>query len=76
MFHGKDVRFDPFGGVGYSVQFRGDTVNMFHYGGGFNYWAGKDLALRLELRDRLYRTPVPGHLWTFRIGVAFTHLFP
>ena len=76
VYHGRTARFDPYGTMGYAVVFRDGHLNMFNYGGGMNYWAREDLAVRLEFRDRLSRDPVSAHLWTFRIGVSFTHLFP
>lgn len=70
-------RFDPFGTAGYAVMFRTATKHMFQYGAGFNYWVREDLAFRTEFRDRTFGdNNGNAHLWTFRVGVAFTHLFP
>jgi hypothetical protein len=75
--HGRSSRFDPFATMGYAVLFRHGSVNMFQYGAGLNYWAREDLAFRTEFRDRTWGVnPGSAHLWSFRIGVSFTHLFP
>jgi hypothetical protein len=66
-------RWDPFATAGYGVMFRSDVVNMFNYGGGLNYWVGDDIGVRTEFRNF---TRSGANLWTFRIGVCFTHLFP
>jgi hypothetical protein len=73
--HGRPV-LDPFVSAGWSALFRSDSVNFFHYGAGLNYWISPDIAVRTEFRDRLHNNGSTLHLWTFRLGLSFTHLSP
>ncbi len=51
--HGKHHKVDPFVTGGYSLFFRGGTMNMYNFGVGANYWFSDRLGFRLELRDQL-----------------------
>jgi hypothetical protein len=69
----RTVRFDPYASMGYSALFRREHVNLFNYGGGLTYWVRPDVGFRAEFRDRAGSGM---HLWSFRVGVSFTRLFP
>lgn len=73
--HGKRA-LDPYVSAGYSALFRDGHINFFNYGGGLNYWVNPTLAVRAEFRDRVNNSGPTLHLWTFRLGVSFTRLFP
>jgi hypothetical protein len=44
-------RFVPFVTGGYSVAFRGDTINLGNYGGGMTYWLHRHWGARVEVRN-------------------------
>ncbi|HET8548706.1 MAG TPA: hypothetical protein VFL57_11905 [Bryobacteraceae bacterium] len=65
-------RLDPFvtGGVG--VLTSGGASFLWNIGGGVNYWVGRHVGVRLELRDNVW--PAEGinmHLVGVRFGIAF-----
>ncbi|HBY61253.1 MAG TPA: hypothetical protein DEH78_15640 [Solibacterales bacterium] len=68
----KRGKWDPFAAGGYTLGFRNGTINMFHFGGGTNYWFSNRVGLKLEFRDHVYS---PGraavHFWGFRFGATF-----
>ncbi len=69
----RHARLDPFVTGGYTLMFHsGYHANLFNFGGGVNYWFGRNLGLRLEFRDHVQ----PGngsaaHLLAFRVGLTF-----
>jgi hypothetical protein len=66
-------RLTPFVTGGYTLGFRGQSVNAINIGGGANYWLTDRLGLRFEVRDHL--PVVDGirdeHLWGVRFGVTW-----
>jgi hypothetical protein len=67
----KDSKLDPFVDGGYTLFFRDGHANLFHFGGGVNYWAGRHIGARVELRDQVDTTYSTIHYWGFRLAVAF-----
>lgn len=66
----RDTKWDPFVAAGYSLFFRGDTLNAFNYGGGVVYWVKPRFGIRAEFRDhRAGRGEFA--LPQFRIGISF-----
>jgi hypothetical protein len=70
-FAGKQ-RVSPFVAAGYSLFFREGHENLFNYGGGITYWAGRRAGLRVEFRDHTKAVgPERLHFWGARFGVVF-----
>jgi len=71
--HRKDVKVDPFVTGGYTLLFRSGHINLFNFGGGLNYWAGRRFGIRLEARDHVYAPEFGSalHYWGVRFGLAF-----
>lgn len=69
----RRARLDPFVTGGYTLMFHsGYHANLFNFGGGVNYWFGKNLGLRLEFRDHVQTgNGSTGHLLAFRVGLSF-----
>ena len=68
--HGS--RADPFLTGGYTLAFRGETANLFNFGGGVNYWFISRLGLKVEIRDHIWTPPgTTVHAWGVRFGLAF-----
>ncbi len=65
-------KFDPFVTGGYTLGFRGATVNLFNVGGGMNYWFISRLGAKVEFRDHIW-TPSGAtvHAWGVRLGLTF-----
>jgi hypothetical protein len=63
-------RIDPFVDAGYTLFFRDGHVNLFHFGGGANFWATRHLGARVELRDQVDTSYGTIHYWGFRLGIA------
>ena len=61
----------PFVAGGYSLAFRGDTLNLGYFGGGINYWPKDHYGLRFEVRDHLSSNNAQDNLLLFRIGFLF-----
>lgn len=61
----------PFVTGGWSLAFRGGTVNAVNFGGGINYWVKKRLGLRFEFRDHFATAYTSDHIIEGRIGLAF-----
>ena len=57
--------------AGYTLFFRNGRGNLFHFGGGVNYWAARHVGVRAELRDQVFSNDGTLHYWGFRLGVAF-----
>ena len=68
---GSHWKISPFVTGGYSLAFRGSTLNLVNFGGGLTYWIGDRLGLRLEVRDHLPPQYPREHSLEFRIGLAF-----
>ena len=68
----SEQKADPFVTGGYTVGFRGATVNLFNFGGGVNYWFISRLGVKVEVRDHLW-TPANAtvHAWGVRLGLTF-----
>ncbi|MDX2149696.1 MAG: hypothetical protein SFV54_03105 [Bryobacteraceae bacterium] len=65
-------KWDPFAAAGYTLGFRSGTLNMFHFGGGTNYWFSRRAGLKLEFRDHVFSPgPANVHFWGFRFGATF-----
>ena len=62
---------DPFVDGGYTLFFHSGSANLFHFGGGANFWATRHLGARVELRDQVASYDGTIHYWGFRLGVAF-----
>ncbi|MBS1855313.1 MAG: hypothetical protein JST11_08110 [Acidobacteria bacterium] len=67
---GRDRRFDPYAAAGYTMFFRDGRANLFHYGGGVNYWVLRHVGARLEVRDQVGTIDGTVHYWGFRFGVT------
>lgn len=61
----------PFVTAGYSLAFRGGSVNGLNLGGGLNYWFRDRKALLIEIRDYVSPAELGVHLLTCRIGLSF-----
>lgn len=73
-FPRKDVKkVEPFVTAGYTrVNWvPGDDNDGFNFGAGFNWWARKRIALRIEVRDHVFFEGATDHLLGLRIGVTF-----
>ena len=69
---GKDRRTRPFVTTGYSLGFGGGGVgNLWNVGGGVDYWVGRRVGIRTEIRDHIYSDGGTTHFWGPRIGVVF-----
>ena len=69
--HSRRSRADPFVTGGYTLLFRSGHLNLFNFGGGFNYWFAGSLGARIEFRDHVYSSGVTIHYWGLRLGLAF-----
>ena len=58
----------PFVTGGYSLAFRDGTLNLIHYGGGFNHWFNNHWGLRFEVRDHIQTRSAEYHLLQFRLA--------
>ena len=65
----RSQRIVPFFTGGYGMAFRGETLNLYNYGGGITYWFRDNLGLRLEVRNYAHRQE--RFLTAFRIGFSF-----
>ena len=61
----------PFVTGGYSLVFRQGTLNLIHYGGGFNHWFNNHYGLRFEVRDHIQTRSAEYHLLQFRAAFLF-----
>lgn len=65
----------PFATAGYSLLFRFGTrtFNAFNVGVGFEYWTGRRVGLRVEVRDHIQSGSrgARNHYWVARAGVRF-----
>ena len=61
----------PFVTGGYSLAFRDGTLNLIHYGGGFNHWFNNHYGLRFEVRDHMQIRSAEYHLLQFRAAFLF-----
>jgi len=61
----------PFVTGGYSLAFRGDAINLIHFGGGINHWFNNHLGLRFEVRDHIQPQSAEYHLVQFRAALLF-----
>jgi hypothetical protein len=68
---GKQHKIDPFVDAGYTLFFNSGSANLFHFGGGANFWATRHFGARVELRDQVASYDGIIHYWGFRLGVAF-----
>ena len=59
----------PFVTGGYGIAFRSGHLNLYHFGGGINYWFLRRLGLRAELRE--FRHRHGEYVLAFRLGLAF-----
>ena len=71
ILRNKDRKLDPFVDAGYTMFWRDGHENLFHFGGGVNYWATRHFGARVELRDQVDTTYSTIHYWGFRLAVAF-----
>jgi hypothetical protein len=72
-FRGRDetARWTPFVTGGGAVSFGSNSASGgANFGGGFQYWVNRRLALRFEARDFIFSSDSP-HLLGFRVGVSF-----
>jgi hypothetical protein len=69
--HRKRLKADPFVTGGYSLMFRSGRINLYNFGGGFNYWFRRGLGARFEFRDHVYTSGRAVHYWGIRFGLAF-----
>jgi hypothetical protein len=71
-FRPGQQRFDPFvtGGVG--VLSSGGAAFLWNIGGGLNYWIGRHVGVRAEVRDNIWTAEGTNmHLVGVRFGIAF-----
>jgi len=68
---GKKSNIDPFVDGGYTLFFHSGSANLYHFGGGANFWASRHVGARVELRDQVASFDGTIHYWGFRLGVAF-----
>ena len=61
----------PFVTGGYSLAFRDGTLNLIHYGGGFNHWFNNHYGLRFEVRNHTQTRSAEYHLLQFRVAFLF-----
>ena len=66
----SDSKIDPFVAGGYSAQFRGGVSNLWHAGGGVNYWLRDRLGIRAEFRDHVWVDRNNLQLVDFRFGIV------
>jgi hypothetical protein len=59
----------PFVTGGYGIAFRSGHLNLYHFGGGVNYWFVRRLGLRAELRE--FRHRHGEYVLALRVGLAF-----
>jgi hypothetical protein len=60
----------PFVTGGGSVAFRSGSAGGGNFGGGAQYWASDNVALRFEFRDHIFSSDSP-HAYEFRFGISF-----
>ncbi len=77
---GRSRRLSPFVTGGYSLFFRGGSLNLWNVGGGVDVWFGARIGLRVDVRDHVrstkYYSPFYGsshtwHYWNVRTGIVF-----
>jgi hypothetical protein len=71
-FRSGRPRVDPFVTGGAGVLTSGGAAFLWNIGGGLNYWIGRHVGVRAELRDNIW--PAEGiniHLVGVRFGIAF-----
>ncbi len=68
---GRRLRADPFLTGGYTLFFRNGHLDLFNFGGGFNYWFAGPLGVRIEFRDHVHTDGAAVHWWGIRFGLAF-----
>ncbi len=70
----------PFVTGGYSMFFREGHANFWNVGGGVDWWVGRKIGVRVELRDQIrhesYTSPYYSysrtwHFWNVRTGIVF-----
>ncbi len=70
----------PFVTGGYSMFFRDGHANFWNVGGGVDWWVGRKIGVRVELRDQIrhesYTSPYYSrsqtwHFWNVRTGIVF-----
>ncbi len=70
----------PFVTAGYSMFFRDGHANFWNAGGGLDWWVGRKIGVRVELRDQIrhesYTSPYYSysrtwHFWNVRTGIVF-----
>ena len=61
----------PFVTAGYSLAFRQGAFNLVNYGGGVTYWFGRNLGLRLEIRDLRDTSEFAYHSTSIRLALSF-----
>jgi len=67
----EDARIDPYITGGYTAFIRNGVRSGANYGAGVNWWLGRDVGVRFEIRDQVLQQT---HYWDFRVGVNF-HVF-
>jgi Outer membrane protein beta-barrel domain len=67
----RSERIDPYVLGGYTLFARDGQINLFHFGGGVNYWLRPRLGFKGEFRDQVYQPDNPIHYWNFRMGLTF-----
>jgi hypothetical protein len=61
----------PFVTGGYSLAFRGEAINLIHYGGGLNHWFNNHWGMRFEVRNHTQTRSAEYHLLQFRVAFLF-----
>jgi hypothetical protein len=61
----------PFITGGYSLAFRDGTINLIHYGGGFNHWFKNHWGMRFEVRNHTQTRYAVNNLLQFRVAFLF-----
>jgi hypothetical protein len=69
-FSREESRFDPFVTAGYSALIRNGVGNLWHAGGGLNYWINRRLGVRAEFRNHVWPSADSLQLPNFRFGIT------
>lgn len=69
-FTREESRFDPFVTAGYSALIRSGVGNLWHAGGGMNYWLNRRFGVRAEFRTHVWPRSDGLQLPDFRFGIA------